>query len=49
MTSLGAGIQVKERPPLMKVPYSRDNLPKQLFINNEVRTTQQSSIISLFL
>ncbi|KAK0385084.1 hypothetical protein NLU13_7562 [Sarocladium strictum] len=36
MTSLGAGIQVKDRPPLMKIPYNRDNLPKQLFINNEL-------------
>ncbi|KAH8170477.1 aldehyde dehydrogenase family protein [Sarocladium implicatum] len=42
MTSLGANIEVKERPPLMKIPYNRNNLPKQLFINNELVDSKNS-------
>lgn len=30
-------MQPKERAPLMQIPYNRDNLPKKLFINGEVR------------
>ncbi|KAH7133398.1 aldehyde dehydrogenase [Dactylonectria estremocensis] len=35
MTSLGANLSAKPASEALKIPHSRDNLPKLLFINNE--------------
>ncbi|KAF4969097.1 hypothetical protein FZEAL_10291 [Fusarium zealandicum] len=42
MTSLGPSLQKKEGLQALKIPHSRDNLPKLLFINNEYVESKNS-------